>query len=122
MNRQEFTILQHTLDDVRLHLEQAAREAGVVLEFLMRRWNGRFATYNIGRPGVRGSGRRPYRVVGRIKFNTHPDGTLHAVLSPPTACDPNPTPDDEAAYRAFWRAFRARLDGHIFVKDNGEPN
>lgn len=119
MERLEFTVTQQTLDEVRPHLEQAAREAGVVLDFLMRRWNGRFATYNVGRPAP-GEGRRPYRLVGRIKFNTHPNGTLHAVLSPPAACDPQPTPEDEAALEAFWHALRAHLDGSIRPKDHDD--
>lgn len=120
MDRLAFTITGKTLDQVRPRLEQAARDVGVVLDFLMRRWNGRFATYNVGRPAP-GQGRRPYRLVGRIKLNTHPNGTLYAVLSPPAACDPRPAPEDEEAFEAFWRALQTYLDGHIRLQaDDGE--
>ncbi len=112
------------LDEFRPLLEAAADESGIVLDFLMRQWNGRFATYNVGRPaeqpdetdprrGVRDEARQ-YRLIGRVKANTRGEG-LHITLSPPSACDTNPTAEDEA----LWRRFTAALEAHLGVTDGG---
>jgi len=94
-----------TLDEAWPALEAVAARHGLHLDFLMRRWNGRFATFNLGRPtdktvDVRAGG-RTYRLVGRLKANTQPTGRVVWVLSSPTSCDPNATAEDEALFAAF---------------------
>ncbi len=101
-----------TLNDFRPILEETASQSGVVLDFLMRQWNGRFATYNIGQPTetVQDNRRnvrketRYYKLLGRLKANSK-GGTLHLTLSPPTACDITPTPEEQA----LWEGFVAKL-------------
>lgn len=94
-----------SLDAARPRLEAVASRHGLALDFLMRRWNGRFATFNLGRPTDEAvdprSGGRSYRLLGRLKANTQPTGRVAWVLSPPTSCDPNATTEDEALFAAF---------------------
>jgi hypothetical protein len=108
--------LPMTLDAFRPLLHEAAGDAGLTLDFLMQNWNGRFATYNIGRPGgdsadprrtLHGQ-RRDYKLIGRIKANTV-DGHLQVRLNPPTSCDPAPSEEDEAAWERFTGALASRL-------------
>lgn len=103
-----------SLDALRPRLEALAAEQGLVLDFLMRVWNGRMATYNLGVPtaGVVDPrrGGRSYRLIGRLKFNTARSGQLAATLSPPTSCDPTATPGDEARFATFVAALRPLLD------------
>lgn len=115
MTRLEWT-LATTLDEVRPLLETTAHESGLVLDFLMQRWNGRFATYNLGTPtdtladarrGVRDEA-RPYRLLGRLKASHTPDG-LRLTLSPPTACDLIPTEAEQAMWERFVVHLRATL-------------
>lgn len=81
----------------------------------MRQWNGRFATWNVGRvvePDEADPRRgvwdeaRPYKLIGRVKA-TMRDNRLHITLSPPSACDANPTPEDEALWQGFAEALEA---------------
>ncbi len=97
-----------SLEAVRTVLESTAAAHGLTLDFLMRTWNGRFATYNVGVPtefigdhrqGVRGDARH-YRLLGRVKANTRAEG-LMLTLNPPTACDVTPTPEEQALWDAF---------------------
>ena len=121
MEKNEFTLANESPERLRSHIEGAAREHGVVVDFLMRRWNGRFATYNLGRDISEDEARsakefeRGYRLIGRVKFNTLPDGDIRLSLSPPTHCDPNPQPADEALFDAF----RSNLLAHIDVEATG---
>lgn len=111
--------LSLSLDAFRPHLEAAAEESGLVLDFLMRNWNGRFATYNVGIPteenvdprrNVRDEERR-YRLLGRVKANTRGERLLVS-LNPPTACDLVPTPEEEAHWQRFARTLQnAVADG-----------
>ena len=117
------TYLLHNIDaeTLRDYLETAAAHAHLNLVFLMRRWNGRFATYNLAAPlaATPADARerdRGYRVVGRVKFNTQPDGRIMLVVSPPALCDPNPTPDDEARYTAFIEALQRLLPREVLVE------
>lgn len=111
MTKLEWTVAA-TLDEVRPILEATSHEAGLVLDFLMQRWNGRFATYNLGTPtntiedgrrGVRDEA-RTYRLLGRLKATHTPDG-LRLTLSPPTACDLTPN----EAEQVTWERFVERL-------------
>src|SRR5690554_5525565 len=94
-----------TLDEARPLLEAVANRHELHLDFLMRRWNGRFATFNLGRPVDEvvdsRAGGRPYRLVGRLKANTQPSGRVVWTLSPPTSCDPAATEEDEIRFDAF---------------------
>jgi hypothetical protein len=105
-----------TLDDFRPLLEETATRHGLVLDFLMKYWNGRFATYNVGIPsadvgdarrGVRDEARY-YRLLGRVKANTK-DEQLVVVLNPPSACDVTPTEEE----LALWDAFAAAVQAHL---------
>lgn len=105
-----------TLDDFRPLLEESATHHGLVLDFLMKTWNGRFATYNVGIPsedigdarrGVRDEARY-YRLLGRVKANTKA-GELLVVLNPPSACDVTPT----EAEQLVWDAFAAHLQSQL---------
>lgn len=105
-----------TLDEFRPLLESCAAAHGLVLDFLMKVWNGRFATYNVGiateeigdaRRGVRDEARY-YRLLGRVKANTK-DGELMVLLSPPSACDVTLTEGEQAR----WDAFAADLQAHL---------
>jgi hypothetical protein len=111
-----------SLDALRPHLEKAATALGLHLDFLMRQWNGRFATYNIGVPiemvvdprrGVHDEA-RAYRLIGRLKANSRA-GTLRLTLSSPTACDLTPTESDEA----LWVRFVERIES--LAGDNATP-
>lgn len=116
MDRDEFTIADETPEQLRAYIETAATENGIVLDFLMRRWNGRFATYNLGRDVTDQEARtgkefeRGYRLIGRVKFNTLPDGAIRLTLSPPAHCDPDPQPADETLFESFRRQLLARLE------------
>jgi hypothetical protein len=99
------------LDDLRPILESTAAAHGVVLDFLMQRWNGRFATYNVGIPtdtvedarrGVRDEARH-YRLLGRIKANTQA-AEVTITLNPPSACDVSPSASEQAQWDAFVAA------------------
>lgn len=112
MSDEQRQLLPITLDDFRERLEGAADASGLALDFLMRSWNGRFATYNVGLPtaepvdgrrGVRGE-TRFYKLLGRVKAAQQGAGLL-LTLSPPTACDLAPTPAEQAR----WEQFVARL-------------
>jgi len=99
MSKQTYLLHNITAEQLRDMLEQAASRAQVRLVFLMRRWNGRFATYNLATPITKSpadarESDRGYRVIGRVKFNTQPDGRIMLVISPPALCDPNPTSND----------------------------
>ncbi|MBA3532663.1 MAG: hypothetical protein H0T73_12130 [Ardenticatenales bacterium] len=107
-----------SLDAVRPLLEAAAAELGLHLDFLMRQWNGRFATYNIGvllaevvdpRRGVHDQP-RAYRLIGRLKANSRA-GTLHLTVNSPTSCDLTPTEADEALWASFVERLRQHLAG-----------
>jgi hypothetical protein len=108
--------LSLTLDELRPLLHEAAGEAGVTLDFLMQNWNGRFATYNIGRrsddtvdPRRSLDGHpRAYKLIGRLKASTR-EGLVQVRLNPPTSCDPAPTEEDEAAWARFTAALASRL-------------
>nr|WP_290669534.1 hypothetical protein [Ardenticatena sp.] len=117
------TYLLHTItaEQLRDILESAASQAQVQLVFLMRRWNGRFATYNLATsitesPADARERDRGYRVIGRVKFNTQPDGRIMLVISPPALCDPTPTSDDEARYAAFLEALQTLLPHEVVAK------
>lgn len=103
-----------TLDEFRPVLEMTAARHGLVLDFLMKTWNGRFATYNVGIPteevgdarrGVRGE-LRYYRLLGRVKANTI-EGRVVIVLNPPSACDVTPTGEEQARWDRFAAAVEA---------------
>lgn len=105
-----------TLDEFRPILEATATTHGLVLDFLMKAWNGRFATYNVGIPteevgdarrGVRDEVRY-YRLLGRVKANTK-DSQLVVVLNPPSACDVTPTEEEQA----LWDGFAAAIDQQL---------
>jgi hypothetical protein len=111
--------LSMTLDELRPLLHTAAGEAGVTLDFLMQNWNGRFATYNIGRQGddvvdprcsLDGQP-RDYKLIGRLKA-TMAGEHVQVRLNPPTSCDPAPTGEDEAAWVRFTGALASQLEGH----------
>lgn len=105
MSARDTYITSLALDEARPKLEAVAARHGLELDFLMRRWNGRFATYNLGRPTGElvdpRTGGRTYRLIGRLKAHTQPGGRVAWVLSPPTSCDPNATAEDEALFAAF---------------------
>lgn len=112
MSAEERWVLGGPLEQFRAALEEATAAAGLELDFLMRNWNGRFATFNVGLPidavvdgrrGVRGEARH-YKLLGRVKAARQGE-RLTVTLSPPTACDLLPT-EGEAAR---WDAFVARL-------------
>jgi hypothetical protein len=105
-----------TLDEFRPILESTAVAHGLVLDFLMKTWNGRFATYNVGIPteeigdarrGVRDEVRY-YRLLGRLKVNTV-DGQLMVTLNPPSACDVTPTTEEQTVWDGFAAAIRVHL-------------
>jgi hypothetical protein len=106
-----------TLDDFRPILETTAATQGLVLDFLMKTWNGRFATYNVGIPtaeigdarrGVRDEARY-YRLLGRVKATTQ-DGKVVVILNPPTACDVTPTEAEQLRWDAFAAEIQSQLD------------
>lgn len=105
-----------TLDEFLPLLESTAAMHGLMLDFLMKAWNGRFATYNVGIPtediqdarrGVRDEARY-YRLLGRVKANTV-DGNVVVTLSPPSACDVTPTDVEQAV----WDRFAADIEGQL---------
>lgn len=107
------------LDEFRPLLEEVASEQGLVLDFLMRRWNGRFATYNVGlpteavvdpRPGGQGAPRH-YKLLGRVKANTRA-GTLLITLSSPTACDLSPNEAEVSRWGRFQEALLLRVQAN----------
>ena len=116
MERKEFILADETPERLRSYIEGAAQETGVVADFLMRRWNGRFATYNLGRAVSDEEARtakefeRGYRLIGRIKFNTLPNEEIKLTLSPPAHCDPDPQPADVALYQGFRDDLFAHID------------
>lgn len=116
MENNEFTVANETPEGMRDYVESAAAEHGLVLDFLMRRWNGRFATYNLGRDVSPDEARtakefeRGYRLIGRVKFSRLPSGDIRLSFSPPTHCDPDPQPADEATFEAFRNDLLAHLD------------
>ncbi|MGH2543613.1 MAG: hypothetical protein ACRDIB_12480 [Ardenticatenaceae bacterium] len=110
-------VLPMSLEEFRDGLAAAAREAGVVLDFLMRTWSGRFATYNVGRPtdqmadprrSADGTARR-YKLIGRVKATTR-SGALFVTLNPPTSCDPNPKESDQQLWDRFVTTLARQLD------------
>ena len=116
MSKTQFD-LALSLDELRPLLESAASESGVVLDFLMRKWNGRFATYNVGRPteeifDTRRSVHhqaRYYKLLGRLKANTRGD-LLHLSLHPPTSCDLTPTAEEERLWQQFVQTLTSRFE------------
>lgn len=105
-----------SLEATRDVLESITAAHGLTLDFLMKTWNGRFATYNVGIPtedigdhrrGVRDEARH-YRLLGRVKANTTPDG-LKFTLNPPTSCDITPTTDEQSLWDAFEADVLTRL-------------
>lgn len=105
-----------TLDEFRPLLEATATQHGLTLDFLMKVWNGRFATYNVGIPtesiedarrGVRDEARY-YRLLGRVKANTL-NGEIVVTLNPPSACDVIPTETEQN----WWDAFAADIQAQL---------
>ncbi len=104
-----------SLDDVRSVLEEAlAARPDLTLHFLMRRWNGRAATYNLGWRDV--YARRGYRLLGRLKMRALPGRNTRITLSAPTLCDPRPAPAESATFQGFVHDVRERLQ-----RRNREP-
>jgi hypothetical protein len=57
---------------------------------------------------------RHYKLIGRVKATTQGDA-LHVTLSPPSACDANPTSEDEG----LWRRFVEALEQQVGIRDGG---
>ena len=105
-------LLATSLHELRADLDATATAQGLTLDLLMREWNGRFATFNVGIPTEhqpdprrRADGSpRHYRLIGRVKATTRPEGVALTLL-PPVACDaPHTEATDAERREEFARA------------------